>query len=66
VEGGRARIMDTAPTQVDARLVMDLQTFVCLSCGRWEAERTMRVGQVEIEGDRELGARVVRSMNVLF
>jgi len=66
VEGGRARTLATAPTDLDARLVMDFQTFVCLSCGRWNAERSIRVGLVEIEGDRELGARVASSMNILF
>ena len=66
VEDGRAGIMDATPAEVDVRLVMDLETFVCLSCGRWPPERTIRVGLVEIEGDRELGIRVASSMNVLF
>lgn len=66
VEGGRAKVLTTTPNEVDGRLVMDLQTFTCLSCGRWDPERTLRVGLVEIEGDRELGTRVVTAMNVLF
>jgi len=66
VEDGRAGIMDTTPAEVDVRLVMDLETFVCLSCGRWPSERSIRVGLVEIEGDRELGTRVTSSMNILF
>jgi uncharacterized protein (TIGR03083 family) len=66
VEDGRARIMDAIPSQVDVRLVMDLETFVCLSCGRWPPERPIRVGLVEIDGDRELGVRVANSMNILF
>lgn len=66
VEDGRARTLATDPTDVDARLVMDFQTFVCLSCGRWDAERTLRVGLVDIEGDQELGARVASSMSILF
>ncbi|MGH2827586.1 MAG: maleylpyruvate isomerase family mycothiol-dependent enzyme [Actinomycetota bacterium] len=65
VAEGRANMVPDAP-EVDVRLVMDLQTFVCLACGRWEPERTMRAGLVEIEGDRELGSRVVAHMNVLF
>jgi uncharacterized protein (TIGR03083 family) len=66
VEDGRAGIMDATPAEVDVRLVMDLETFVCLSCGRWPPERTIRVGLVEIEGDRELGVRVASSMNILY
>lgn len=65
VAEGRANMVPDA-SEVDVRLVMDLQTFVCLACGRWEPERTIRVGLVEIEGDRELGSRVVANMNVLF
>jgi len=66
VENGRAAIKDSVPAEVDVRLVMDLETFVCLTCGRWPTERTIRVGLVEIDGDRELGVRVVSSMNILF
>ena len=66
VQDGRAQEIAGFPSELDVRLVMDLQTFVCLSCGRWDPERTLRVGLVEIEGDRELGARIVSSMNILF
>lgn len=74
VEGGRFAIMVTEgrggfvdeTAEADVRLVMDLQTFVCLACGRWMPGRTTRAGLVEIEGDRELGARVIAGMNGLF
>jgi len=66
VQDGRAQEIGGVPSELDVRLVMDFQTFVCLSCGRWDPERTLRVGLVEVEGDRELGARVVNSMNILF
>lgn len=65
VTDGRANMVPEA-REVDARLVMDLQTFVCLACGRWEPARTVRVGLVEIEGDQELGSKVVANANVLF
>ena len=66
VEGGRARTLESIPRRADARLVMDLQTFTCLSCGRWPAEDTLRAGLVQLDGDRELGARVVEAMNFMF
>jgi uncharacterized protein (TIGR03083 family) len=66
VQDGRAAILDAVPAQVDVRLVMGLETFVCLSCGRWPSERPIRVGLVEIDGDRELGVRVVSAMNILY
>jgi uncharacterized protein (TIGR03083 family) len=65
VEDGRGKVIPGA-SDVDVRLVMDLQTFVCLSCGRWDPGRTQRAGLVEVEGDRELGTRVIDAMNVLF
>jgi uncharacterized protein (TIGR03083 family) len=66
VQDGRAAVLDAVPAHVDVRLVMGLETFVCLSCGRWPPERPIRVGLVEMDGDRELGVRVVSSMNVLY
>ena len=66
VEGGRARVIDDVQAQADVRLVMDLQTFVCLTNGRWPPARTLKAGLVEIEGDRELGSKIVEGMNVML
>lgn len=66
VSDGRAAVLDTVPRDADVRLAMDLETFVCLSCGRWPPERTLRIGRAEVQGDRELGTRVVSAMNVMF
>lgn len=66
VENGRARMLDEVPRAADVRLVMDLQTFVCLINGRWPPARTLKAGLVEVEGDGELGSKIVGGMNVMF
>jgi uncharacterized protein (TIGR03083 family) len=43
-------------------LRMDAQPFWRLSCGRVDPYRAMREGMVELEGDAELGRRVVENM----
>jgi uncharacterized protein (TIGR03083 family) len=66
VTGGRAHALESALAGADVRLVMNLQTFVCLTCGRWPPERTLRTGLVEIEGDKDLGEKIVGALNILF
>lgn len=66
VTGGRAYGLESAPAGADVRLVMNLQTFVCLTCGRWPPERTLKSGLVEIEGDQELGEKITAALNILF
>lgn len=66
VEGRRARSLEHIPREADVRLAMDLQSFVCLSCGRWSSRETLRSGLVQLDGDVELGARVVGEMNFMF
>lgn len=66
VEGKRARRLDDVPREADARLVMDFQTFTCLSCGRWAPRETLGAGLVQLDGDTQLGARVVENMNFML
>jgi uncharacterized protein (TIGR03083 family) len=66
VSNGRGGVLEATPRDADVRLVMDLETFVCLSCGRWPPERTLRLERVQVQGERELGTRVVSAMNVMF
>ena len=66
VEGKRAKRLQGVPRQADTRLVMDLQTFTCLSCGRWSARDTLQAGLVQIDGKADLGTRVVEDMNFMF
>jgi uncharacterized protein (TIGR03083 family) len=57
VEGKRANRLDKAPDDPTTRLQMDLETFNRLCCGRGDPAEVGR--NVKIEGDRELGQRIV-------
>lgn len=60
---GRARVLDTAPENPTVKLSMDLETFNRLCCGRGDPKT---VGQaVKVEGDAELGSRIVENMNFM-
>lgn len=63
VVAGRAQPVDetTAPSVI---LVMDPATFVALAAGRGDAEANRAA--VTIEGDHDLGTRVLEHMNVMF
>jgi uncharacterized protein (TIGR03083 family) len=66
VEDGRARELEDIPREADVRLAMDLQTFTCLSCGRWGGREALGAGLVQLDGDTELGRRVVEAMNFML
>ena len=67
VEDGRAAIMDSVPAEVDVRFVMDLETFVCLSCGRWPPERTdPRRARRDRGRPRAWRRASASSMNILY
>jgi uncharacterized protein (TIGR03083 family) len=61
---GRARVLDSAPDDPTVKLSMDLETFNCLCCGRGDPEVVGR--SVKVEGDAELGARIIGSMNFMI
>lgn len=63
VEGTRGHMVEAPPEDPTARLEMDLETFICLTCGRWDAGRAAEVGTLRIEGDRTLGAAVAANLN---
>jgi uncharacterized protein (TIGR03083 family) len=63
VEGKRANRLENAPSEPDVRLSMDVETFNCLCCGRGESESVGAA--VKIEGDEELGRRIVANMNFM-
>ncbi len=66
VEGGRAKPLETPPATPTVRLTMDVETFNCLGCGRWDPDRTLESGKVQIAGDRALGETIVRQMNFMI
>jgi uncharacterized protein (TIGR03083 family) len=66
VEGRRGQMLERAPEAPTTRLSMDLETFICLACGRWDAERAARERTLKIDGDQDLGAAVAANMNMMY
>jgi uncharacterized protein (TIGR03083 family) len=65
VAGGRAVPLDQPPAVPTVRLTMDVETFVCLGCGRWAPEQALASGTVRIAGDRALAERIIAQMNFM-
>lgn len=59
---GRARILDREPWDRNVTIFLDTETFNALGCGRWSAARALAEGRVRLEGDEDLGRRVLESM----
>jgi hypothetical protein len=62
---GRATPLAQPPALPTVRLTMDVETFVCLGCGRWAPEPTLASGKVQIAGDRALAERILAQMNFM-
>jgi uncharacterized protein (TIGR03083 family) len=63
VEGKRANILDAPPAAPTVRLTMDMETFNCLCCGRGDASE--HAAKVKVEGDEDLGRKIVEQMNFM-
>lgn len=63
--GERATPLDQPPAVPTVRLTMDMETFVCLGCGRWAPGPMLASGAVQIAGDRALAERIVAQMNFM-
>jgi uncharacterized protein (TIGR03083 family) len=59
---GRAVLLDTAPATATVALIMDRRTFTRLAGGRWTGAKARTDGGLRIEGDQELGNRIVDNM----
>ena len=64
VDGKRANVLSAAPDEADVRLSMDLETFNRLCCGRGDVAEV--ASGVKIEGDQDLGDRIVQNMNFMI
>ena len=62
-EGGRARILDEIPVTPTVRLSLDVETFTCLGCGRWNPAATLQPRKVQVTSDTALGQVIVAQMN---
>lgn len=63
VEGGRARPLPAVPAEPTVRLRLELDDFWRLACGRRDPDEALAAGAVVVEGDTDLGERVVRRLN---
>jgi uncharacterized protein (TIGR03083 family) len=59
---GRARLVDAAPPEPTVRITLPFETLVALGGGRWDRTQAHAAGGIAIEGDRELGERVLDSL----
>jgi len=66
MDGGRAKPLGAVPAQPTVVVRTDTETFARLGCGRVDPSEQLAAGVVRIEGDEDLGRRVVESMNFLF
>src|SRR4029453_4454325 len=64
--GGRAPILDEIPVPPTVRLSLDVETFTCLGCGRWNPTATLQQRKVQITSDTALGQVVVAQMNIII
>jgi uncharacterized protein (TIGR03083 family) len=62
VVDGRGRVVDHLEAEATTRLRLPALTFARLACGRVDPDTVLAGGGVMIEGDRELGRRVVRHL----
>lgn len=66
VDGKRANVVDAPPASPTVKLTMDVETFACLGCGRWDADTTLQANKVGIEGNRTLGETIIRQINFMI
>ena len=66
VDGGRGAVLAEAPAVPTVGLTMDVETFACLGCGRWEPAAALESGKVTITGDLVLGEKIIAQMNFMI
>ena len=64
VEEARAQFIRDLP-EPTIYLEMDCETFMCLSCGRWDPDKVLGDRKVLIQGDQHLGISIVKNMNFM-
>jgi uncharacterized protein (TIGR03083 family) len=66
IVGGRAYPSPATPDSPTARLEMDTEAFICLTCGRGDPWALVRAGRIRLEGDETLGHRIMERANVMI
>jgi len=59
---GRAALLDAPPAEPTVRIRTDRRTFARLAGGRWTGDDARRRGQIAVDGDGELGTRIVDNL----
>jgi uncharacterized protein (TIGR03083 family) len=65
VSGGRAALAEVPPSPT-VTLRLDVETWWCLALGRSEGPTVRAAGDVTIEGDGELGQRVIDNLTFMI
>ncbi len=66
VEAERGREIPEPPLSPTVGLTMDVETFLCLGCGRWEPSTALESGKVAMTGDLVLGEAIINQMNFMI
>ena len=66
MEGGRARSLDEIPVTPTVRLSLDVETFTCLGCGRWNPAATLQRRKAQVISDTALGQVIVAQVHLMI
>ncbi len=66
IDGGRGSQLDSEPPSPTVKLTTDVETFMCLGCGRWEPAEALGSGKITVSGDVALGESIVDQMNIMI
>jgi uncharacterized protein (TIGR03083 family) len=66
VTGGRARVLETVPDSPTVALTLESDAYARLACGRTDPGEALALGAVAIDGDAELGGKIVHQLNYMF
>lgn len=64
VEAGRGALIEP-PSDPTVTIACDVETFLCLSGGRWQPSYALAAGRVTVTGDEQLGRKVLDAMSVI-
>jgi uncharacterized protein (TIGR03083 family) len=60
---GRATLLSDVPESPTVRITLDRRTFERLAGGRWSGDQARQNGSVRVDGDQDLGRRIVDNMS---
>lgn len=66
IDGGRGSELDTEPPSPTVKITSDVETFMCLGCGRWDPGESLASGKITVVGDTALGEKIVNQMNIMI